>query len=146
MFLLTFAPARAGHSPPKIFLRVFIQTQRRDAGDRGPARDDPAQYETIQVRTLPEVTEQDLVAVETDPSGAVHLHLNHRGQVNLDAVTGQYQGRILVVTINGYVVYAPIVDQQLTEGELILPHPLPADVIRLLQETARRNVEDSKRA
>jgi hypothetical protein len=67
------------------------------------------------------------------------------GQVNLNAVTAQNQGRILVVLIDGYVVYAPIIDEQITDGELDLPRPLPAQVLQLLQEVARRNVRQAAR-
>jgi preprotein translocase subunit SecD len=142
--LLMLTPAQAGHSPPKIFLRVHVQT----AGEGLPASQAtsialPPNGETIQIRTLPEFSERELIGVQVDPSGPVHLQFNHQGQVNLSAVTGQNQGRILVVLIDGYVVYAPIIDEQITSGELILPHPLSPQIIQLLQETARRNVESA---
>jgi preprotein translocase subunit SecD len=143
---LTFLPAQAGHSPPKVVLRVHVQT----TGEGQSALEVttiviPPDGERIQVRTLPEVTEQELVDVQQDASGVVHLKFNHVGQVNLNAVTAQNQGRILVVLIDGYVVYAPIIDEQITDGELDLPRPLPAQVLQLLQEVARRNVRQAAR-
>ena len=58
----------------------------------------------------------------------------------MSAVTAQNQGRILVILIDGYVVYAPIIDEQITTGELDIPHPISLQVIQLLQEVARENL------
>lgn len=145
LLLLAFLPAHAGHSGPLILMRVYIQTNEGLPPSEARPVEIPPDNEVIQVRTLPEVTEQELIAVETDSSGAVHLHFDHTGQVNLDVVTAQNQGRIMVVMINGFIVYAPIIDQELTNGELILPHPLQPEVVKLLQETAQRNVAQTKR-
>jgi preprotein translocase subunit SecD len=103
----------------------------------------PPNGERILVRTLPELTEHELADVRLDASGAVHLRFNHVGQVNLNAVTAQNQGRILVVLIDGRVVYAPIIDEQITNGELDLPHPIPDQILQLLQEVARENVRQA---
>jgi preprotein translocase subunit SecD len=141
---LLVLPARAGHTPPKIFLRIYIQTNEGLPATEAQPLMIPPDNEVIQVRTLPEVTEADLIGVESDPSGSVHFHFNHIGQVNLDAVTAQNQGRILVVMLDGIVIYAPTIDEQITDGELIVPHPLNPAVVKLLQDTAEKNVEESK--
>ena len=146
LLLLALLPARAGHSAPKIFLRVYIQT----AGEGLPASQArtislPPNDETIQIRLLPEVTERDLMEVKTDLSGAVRLIFNHEGQVNLSAVTAQNQGRILVLMIDGYVTYAPIIDEEITNGEIDIPHPLSPQILQLLQEVARQNDKEAAR-
>jgi preprotein translocase subunit SecD len=143
---LTLQPARAGHSPPKIFLRVHVQT----TGDGQSALEAttislPPNGEKIQIRTLPEVTEQDLVDVQQDPSGGLRLLFDHVGQVALSAVTAQNQGRILVVLIDGYVIYAPTIDEQITSGELDIPHPFSPEVVQLLQQVAQKNVKKAAR-
>jgi preprotein translocase subunit SecD len=139
-----FVPARAGHSPPKVVLRIHVQTtgEGQSPMEATPIKL-PPNGEQIFVRTLPELTEQNLVGVEQLPSGVVRLQFNHVGQVNLSAVTGQNQERILVVLVNGYVVYAPVIDQQITNGELDLPRPLGAQIIQLLQEVAKNNVRQA---
>jgi hypothetical protein len=144
VLMFTFLPARAGHSPPKVVLRVHVQT----TGDglspmEATTISLPPNGEQIQVRTLPEVTEQQLIGVEQDASGNLRLQFNHVGQVNLNAVTSQNQGRILVVLINGYVVYAPIIDQQINNGELDIPHSINSKVFQLLQEVAKKNVRQA---
>jgi preprotein translocase subunit SecD len=140
---LAFLPARAGHSPPKVTLRVHVQT----TGEGQSALEVttisiPPNGERIQVRTLPEVTEHDLVDAQQDASG-LHLQFNHVGQVNLNAATAQNQGRILVVLIDGYVMYAPIIDAQISNGHLDIPHPIGPQIVQLLQEVARKNVRQA---
>jgi hypothetical protein len=139
-------PARAGHSPPKVHLGIYVQT----TGEGQSAQQAtfiviPPNGERILIRTMPEVSELDLIDAQQDASGIVHLQFNHVGQVNLNAVTAQNQGRILVVVIDGHVVYAPIIDEQITNGELDIPsaHPIPAQIIQFLQEVARQNVKQA---
>jgi preprotein translocase subunit SecD len=144
---LMLVPARAGHSPPPILLRIYVQTNGEGlAATQAHEITIPPDNETIQIRALPEVTEGNLNAVETDAAGHVHFHFDHEGQVNLDAVTAQNQGRILVVFINGYIIYAPTIDEEISDGELVIPHPLPAEVVQILQDTAKRNVAKEKHA
>jgi preprotein translocase subunit SecD len=143
---LIFLPAQAGHSAPKINLRVHVQT----TGDGQSALAVttiaiPPNGEQIQVRTLPEVTEKELVDAQQDASG-LHLKFNHVGQVNLNAVTAQNQGRILVVLIDGYVIYAPNIDAQINNGELDIPRQISPQILLLLQEVARQNVKQAARS
>jgi preprotein translocase subunit SecD len=83
--------------------------------------------------------------VQQDTSG-LHLQFDHVGQVNLSAVTAQNQGRILVVLIDGYVVYAPIIDEQITNGELDIPRPMPLQVVQFLQDVAQKNVRQAAKS
>ena len=145
--LLLVAPARAGHTPPQVFLRIYVQTTGEGlSAQQASTVTLPPNGETIQIRTLPEITERELIDVKADASGAVHLRFNHQGQVALNAVTSQNENRILVVMLNGYVVYAPTIDEQIDDGELILPHPLPSQAVQLLQDIARKNVQQASRA
>jgi hypothetical protein len=143
---LGFQPAQAGHSPPKVVLRIHIQsTGEGQSPLEVTTITIPPNGEKIQVRTLPEVTEGELISVQQDLSGGVRLQFNHVGQVNLSAVTAQNQGRILVVLIDGYVVYAPTIDEQITTGELDIPHPINSHVVQLLQEVVRKNLKEAAR-
>jgi hypothetical protein len=146
LLFLTFLPARAGHSPPKVILRVHVQTTGEGQSAMAVTTISiPPNGEQIQVRTLPEITERELVSVQQDASGVVHLLFNHSGQVSLNAVTAQNQGRILVVLIDGYVVYAPTINEQITNGELDLPRPISPQVLLLLQDVARQNVRQASK-
>jgi hypothetical protein len=146
LLFLALTPAMAGHSPPKIFLAIYVQT----TGEGLPLSQArpiqvPPDGQTILIRSLPEITEHNLIDVQEDASGSVHFHFDHDGQVDLSAVTGDNQGRILVLTINGYVFFAPIIDEQITDGELIMPHHLDAPILKLLQDVAQKNVKEANR-
>ena len=145
LLVFTFLPARAGHSPPKVILRVHIQTTGAGQSPlEATTINLPPDNEQILIRTLPEVNETQLIDAQQDASG-LHLKFNHSGQVSLSAVTAQNQGRILVVLIDGVIVYAPIIDEQITDGELDIPHPIPAQILLLLQELAKNNVREAAR-
>jgi hypothetical protein len=139
--LVTLLPAHAGHTAPKLFLRVNIQTTGEGQSSLEVTTITlPPNGDKILIRTLPEATEQELIAVQQDASGAVRLQFDHAGQVSLSAVTAQNLGRILVVSLNGYVIYAPVIDEQITSGELDLPHPMNPQIFQLLQQIAQENV------
>ena len=104
----------------------------------------PPNGENIQVRTLPEASETQLIDVQQDANG-LRLKFNHIAQVNLSAVTAQNQGRILVVVLDGQVIYAPIIDLQITNGELDVPRQMPANIVALLQAVAKENVRQASR-
>jgi hypothetical protein len=144
--LLTVGIAHAGHSPPKVFLRVHVQTTGEGQSPMEVMNVNvPPDNDKILVRMLPEASESQLIGIEQDASGGVRLHFNHAAQVNLSAVTGQNQGRILVVLIDGNVVYAPVIDTQITNGELDIPHPIPPVIVQLLQDVAKHNVKEANR-
>jgi hypothetical protein len=143
LLLLTFLPARAGHTPPKVILRIHVQTTGEGQSTlEATSIQLPPQGEQILMRTLPEVSETQLIDAQQDANGA-RLKFNHAGQVSLSAATAQNQGRILIVLIDGQVVYAPTIDEQITNGELDIPHPLPPIIIQLLQEVAKDNLRRS---
>jgi hypothetical protein len=146
-FLLLFAwPAEAGKSRPKLMLSIHVQT----TGDGLSSTQAttvflPPNAEPIQVRTLPEATERNLIAVDSQPGGTM-LTFDHDGEINLSAVTAQNQGRILIVALNGFIVYSPLIDEQITSGQLLLPHPLDPHVVQMLQEIAKKNVRNIRKS
>jgi hypothetical protein len=135
-------PVHAGHSAPKIFLRIHVQTTGTGLpDDQAHTVLIPPNGEAIQVRALPEVSERNLIGVETRPNGTL-LFFDHEGQINLEAVTAQNQGRILVVLLDGYVIYAPVIDEEIGNGQLLLPHPLDPRVVQVLKDVATNNVRN----
>jgi hypothetical protein len=143
--LLAVLPAHAGKTPPKLLLRIHVQT----TGDGMSVNQAQTVYlppnnEPILIRALPEVTEQNLIGVLPEPGGTL-LTFDHPGEVNLSAVTAEDQGRILVVFLNGFIIYAPIIDEQITNGQLLLPHPLAPQIVALLEDIAQRNVRNASK-
>jgi len=147
LLLLMLVPAQAGSTPKaQIFLRVHIQTNAEGLpSTQVVSIGIPPDNEQIQIRAIPEITEQNLTDVQTTPNGTVRLLFDHTGQINLDAVTAQNDGRIMVVMIDGYVVYAPVIDQHITSGELDIPHPLSPQVLQLLKQVAQQNIIKAKK-
>ncbi len=146
LLLFTLHPVRAGHTAQPIFLRVHIQTSGEgQSAQQTTSITIPPNGESILVRSLPEVSEHDLIDAQVDGSGTLHLRFNHSGQVALSAATAQNQGRILVVLINGYVIYAPTIDEQITSGELDVPHPISPEALLELQKLAQKNVKQINR-
>jgi hypothetical protein len=143
--LLAAPPAHAGKSPPKLLLRIHVQT----TGD-GMSENQavnvllPPNGEPIQIRALPEVSERNLIGVDPQPGGTL-LTFDHQGEVNLSAVTAENQGRYLVVFLNGYIIYSPMIDEQITSGQLLLPRPLAPQIVTLLQEIAKNNVRNAQK-
>ncbi len=145
LFVALFIPAHAGHSPPKFSLQVHIQTTGEGQSNlEAVSIALPPDGQQILIRTLPEASEKDLIAVDQDEKG-LHLQFNHSGQVNLSAVTAQNQGRILVVLIDGKVIYAPVIDTQITSGALDIPMRVPDVLLKMMQDEAAYNVRQTKK-
>jgi preprotein translocase subunit SecD len=145
LLALTYIPAHAGHSPPKVTLHVHVQTNGVGLSPQEASTlAIPPNGETIQVRTMPEVTELDLTGA-TEDNGTLRLQFDHRGSVALSAATAENQGRILVVLMNGIIIYAPIIDEQITTGELDIPKTFDPRLVALLQELAKQNVRKANK-
>lgn len=144
--IFTFLPARAGHSAPKIIFRIHVQTAGTGlSSQQATTIRIPPNGEEIQIRALPEVTEQEITAVSQD-NGTLRVQFDHAGTVALSAATAQNQGRTLVVLLNGYVIYAPIIDEQITNGVLDIPHPQDPRIVALLQDVAKENIRKGNKA
>jgi preprotein translocase subunit SecD len=144
--VLAFVPAHAGKTPPKVTLRIHVQTTGEGQSTLEVTHlKVPPDGEDILVRALPEVSEGQLIDAQQDADG-LHLRFNHTGQIDLNAATAQNQGRILVVLIDGTVIYAPTIDTQITTGELDIPHQISPVVLQLLQEVAKQNVRQQNKS
>jgi hypothetical protein len=77
--------------------------------------------ETIAIRNLPEVSEKDIMRVRALVDGTVVVEFDDFGKTKLEVATNTGRGLILVVIVNGRVVYAPMIDTSLTKGALALP-------------------------
>jgi hypothetical protein len=145
LLIILFLPARAGSDPPQIMLRVHIQTSGEGLSTQEATTIPiPPNGEMIQVRTLAEATERDVIGAVQDGNG-LHLQFNHAATVNLNAVTAQNQGRILIVLVDGQVFYAPTIDMQISNGRLDIPHQLPPNILAALQAMVKDNVKQANR-
>jgi len=77
--------------------------------------------ETIAIQSLPEVSEKEIRKISTRVDGTILVDFNDFGRTKLEAGTSTGRGFILVVVVNGRVVYAPRVDTVITNGSILLP-------------------------
>lgn len=110
----------AAEKPP-VLLRVHLQAPE---GAKGMVTVpvtllNPPQ--TIAIRNLPEVSEKDIRQVRTLADGILLVAFDDFGKTKLEVATNTGRGLILVVIVNGRVVYAPTIDTTLTQGTLALP-------------------------
>lgn len=128
----------AGGQKPKIMVRFHTEI-----GGSGSSKGNaiplnlvnPSQQ--IWVNRLPEVSENDLAAVTQLPDGTTLIQLNTNGTRALEAATSTKQGKILVIIVNGRVVYAPQVDMVLRDGRVIVPGGITKEEV----ETMKRYIE-----
>jgi preprotein translocase subunit SecD len=137
--------AQAGGGKPPVSFRIHSQTNGEGLSKNQAmpvVLDDPP--ETIQVNTLPDLSERDLVAVqarETQAGRQMWVKFNAHGTVVLNAVTTQSMGRIFVVFLNQKQIFAPVIDQRIGSGELLIPYAVSDAEIKALEEAIKKNAK-----
>ena len=110
----------AAEKPP-FLLRVHLQAPE---GAKGMVSVPVTLFqpnETIAIQSLPEVSEKEIQKVSTRADGTVLVDFNDFGRTKLEVGTSTGRGFILVVLVNGRVVYAPRIDTVITNGSILLP-------------------------
>jgi hypothetical protein len=110
----------AAEKPP-FLLRVHLQAPE---GAKGMVSVPVTLFqpnETIAIQSLPEVSEKEIRKVSTRADGTVLVDFNDFGRTKLEVGTSTGRGFILVVLVNGRVVYAPRIDAVITNGSILLP-------------------------
>jgi len=110
----------AAEKPP-VLLRVHLQAPEGAKGTVTVPVTLLNPPETIAIRNIPEVSEKDIQSVRSMADGTVVVEFDDFGKTKLEVATNTGRGLILVVIVNGRVVYAPRIDTNLTRGALALP-------------------------
>ena len=110
----------AAEKPP-VLLRVHLQAPEGAKGMVTVPVTLLNPPETIAIRSIPEVSEKDVKNVRSMADGTVVVEFDDFGKTKLEVATNTGRGLILVVIVNGRVVYAPTIDTNLTRGALALP-------------------------
>ena len=148
LFLGMGTALQAGAPAPQLSLRILVQSNQiaNSAQTVAVPLTDPE--ETIYVNAIPEASEKDLIGVEpyNGPAGetGATLHFTSHAGLSFNADTMQNQGRILVVVLNGRVVYSPIIDSVISGGDFLIPHGVSPQDMALLQATAQINQKRMK--
>ena len=106
--------------PPLLF-RVHLQAPEGSKGQVSVPVTLFNPSQTISIQSLPEVSEKEIRKVSTRVDGSILVEFTDFGQTKLEVGTSTGRGLILVVIINGRVVYAPRIDTVLVNGCLLLP-------------------------
>ena len=123
----------AGAPKPKVTWRVHLQV----AGDGMPRSQAiplilTKPPEQIFIKAISELSERDIFDVRGFPANdsfGMVVRLNPHGTHVLDSITLQNQGQIMVVFLNGRIVYSPVIDQRIPNGELVIPRGIMPDEI-----------------
>ena len=95
----------AAEKPP-VLLRVHLQAPEGAKGMVTVPVTLLNPPETIAIRNIPEVSEKEIRQVRTPADGAVVVEFDDFGKTKLEVATTTGRGLILVVIVNGRVVYA----------------------------------------
>ena len=110
----------AAEKPP-FLLRIHLQATEGAKGSTSALITLYQPDETIAIQSLPEVTEKEILKVSTREDGTVLVKFNDFGRTKLEVGTSTGRGNILIVLVNGRVVYAPRIDTVITNGSILLP-------------------------
>lgn len=110
----------AAEKPP-VLIRVHLQAPEGAKGDVSVTVSLFNPPEKVAIQSLPELSEKDIRKVSTRSDGTVLLEFDDFGKTKLEVATSTGRGLIMVVIVNGRVVYAPRIDTVLTNGCLLLP-------------------------
>jgi len=143
-WLLGFALWMGAAEKPPVLLRVHLQAPE---GARGLVTVPVTLLnppETIAIHSMPEVSEKEVERVVQESDGTIRVEFDSFGKTKLEAATSSGRGLILVVIVNGRVVYAPRIDTVLTRGVLLLP-PQAATAEELQALNDQRNKERAQK-
>ena len=135
----------AAEKPP-VLLRVHLQAPEGAKGMVTVPVTLLNPPETIAIRNIPELSEKDIRQVRTLTDGTVVVEFDDFGKTKLEVATNTGRGFILVVIVNGRVVYAPTIDTNLTQGALALPAGaiFPEEIQSLNDEKNKARAEKLK--
>ena len=135
----------AAEKPP-VLLRVHLQAPEGAKGTVTVPVTLLNPPETIAIRNIPEVSERDIKSVRALADGTVVVEFDDFGKTKLEVATNTGRGLILVVIVNGRVVYAPNIDISLANGRLALPAGavFPEEIQALNEERNREKAQKLK--
>ncbi len=137
--LLALLFVAAAKKPPEMPVRFHLQAQESDGkpfvmpvpvhAGRGPAF----------IRKVPEISERDIEAIfpftAADGTLGCALKLTPHGRIQLDTVSIEERGRVLVCMVGNRVVTAILIDKRVDDGILTIPSGLaPEEVTKLEQK------------
>ena len=121
LFVVGYTLWMGAAEKPPFLLRIHLQATEGAKGSTSTLVTLYQPNETIAIQSLPEVTEKEILKVSTRVDGTVLVEFNDFGRTKLEVGTSTGRGNILIVLVNGRVVYAPRIDTVITNGSILLP-------------------------
>ena len=135
----------AAQKPP-VLIRVHLQAPEGAKGQVSVPVTLFQPNESIAIQSIPEVTEKEIRRISTRQDGTVMINFDEFGQTKLEVGTSTGRGLIMVVIVNGRVVYAPRIDTVITRGVLLLPagSVTPEEIAQVNEEIEQSRIEKLK--
>jgi len=130
----------AGGSKPAIVLRFHIQVSEHEQVDNNSVIRVfvPDPDEAVLIHKFASLSEKNVAQATALADGGTLIQFDSTGSTILDTDTTTNIGKILVVICNGRVIYAPIIDQPMRQGRMVLPGILPEEVKALQAYIVKR--------
>ena len=138
LWVAFLAVAGAGGSKPPIVLRFHLQTMSQ-TGTNWTQVEVPDPPQMILVEKYSFLSEKYVTQATALPDGNTLIQFDSIGSNVLDTTTSSAPGKILVVICNSRVVYAPVIDQPLRQGRIIVPGITPEELKALKLYITKRS-------
>ncbi|MDD5262447.1 MAG: hypothetical protein PHD76_11435 [Methylacidiphilales bacterium] len=122
--------AIAGSSKPGFVLRFYLQSTTQ-TGSNWTLVEVPDPPQTIAIEKYGFLSEKYIDKATLLPDGTTLIQFDSIGVNVLNTTTSANIGKIMVVVCNNRVIYAPVIDQPLTQGRIMLPGIQPEELKQL---------------
>lgn len=127
-----------GSDRPPVMVRFYLQASQSESPENVVPVTLANPPQVIYMRKHPEITEKDIASARMLPGGHVLLTFVPTVKAQLEALTRGNVGAILVVLVDGRVVYAPVIDVALTEGKFIIPENVSDQEVAAIDRFAKK--------
>jgi len=132
---ISSSTAVAGSRPP-VLLTIHTEVSGLEPAEKRlelPLEEPPFVFS---VGKMPDITDRQLMGVLPGPAP---LQFDTTGARVLRNITTTNRNLRLAVLINGRLVFSPVIDATISNGELFLPRGISPEVLEQLREIAQRN-------
>jgi hypothetical protein len=139
--MVTVPHAQAGGGRPKVIFRIHIETTRGLPGDQSLSVALVNPPMEIPVGRFAELSERNLagaIPYEGRP-GAVLVTFDDQGSRRLATLTEANNGKRLVVLLNGRVVFSPMIDAPLPNGQIVIPSGVAPEEMAMMVAEGKKN-------
>jgi len=140
LFTLGTAHTITAGSGPQVLLTIHTETSGLEQPEKRlelPLDVPPFRFF---VGKVPDISHRLLVKIEpgTTP-GSATLYFDPTGTRLLRNITATNRNRRLAVLLNGRLIFSPVIDTTIDNGQLYLPRGITPENLNMLQQVARKN-------